>query len=263
MNVRHPAAAGRFYPADVRQLRSLVREYVADAGDVGADAGAPKALIVPHAGYVYSGPIAASGYARLQSLREVVTRVVLLGPAHFVRFDGLAASGAEAFETPLGRVPVDVDAVRQIEALPQVRVMDEPHAPEHSLEVHLPFLQEVLGTFQIVPLVVGRAAADEVAEVIEALWGGPETLFVISSDLSHDHDYETARQMDRATSRLIEQQRYEDLGGQRACGFLPISGLLSAARTHHLTVETVDLRNSGDTAGPRDEVVGYGAFVVV
>ena len=232
-----------------------------DLAAVEPEGPAPKALIAPHAGYIYSGPVAASAYARLAAARETIERVVLLGPAHRVPFRGIAASSATAFATPMGSVPVDVEAVRSIRALPRVVVLDEAHRLEHSLEVQLPFLQRVMGDFSVVPLLVGDATAEEVAEVLEALWGGPATAIVISSDLSHYHDYETARRLDAATSRAIEELRPDDIGPDQACGRLPIKGLLRVARAHGLKATTVDLRNSGETAGPRRDVVGYGAWV--
>ena len=222
----------------------------------------PKAIVVPHAGYIYSGPVAAAAYARLGPMRGRVTRVVLLGPSHRVGFDGLALTSADSYITPLGRVPIDAEAATKLADLPQVRVLDAAHAQEHSLEVHLPFLQEVLNEFSLVPLVVGEATPAEVGEVLERLWGGPETLIVISSDLSHYHDYATAQKRDRATSRAIEALRYEDIGYEDACGRNPVNGLLYVARQRGLHVRTVDLRNSGDTAGARDRVVGYGAYVL-
>jgi AmmeMemoRadiSam system protein B len=226
----------------------------------------PKAVIVPHAGYVYSGPVAAAAYVRLRPGRGVVRRVVLLGPSHHVPFRGLAVPATEAFATPLGEVPVDRQAVERILALPSVREFDGAHADEHSLEVQLPFLQEVLeeqpGDFALVPIAAGSAPPEEVASVIEALWDGAETLFVVSSDLSHYHDYETARRLDAATCRAIEAMRPEDIGEEDACGRVPVRGLLLAARRHGLRARTLDLRNSGDTAGPRDRVVGYGAWAL-
>jgi MEMO1 family protein len=257
-NVRNPAVAGLFYPDDSRELHALVSGYLAA---VPASGGVPKAIIAPHAGYIYSGPIAASAYARIQPARGRITRVVLLGPAHRVGFHGLALSSANCFQTPLGRITVDQEAVKKISGLPQVQVMDAAHMQEHSLEVHLPFLQEVLGEFSLVPLVVGDAEPNEVAEVLEALWGGPETLIVISSDLSHYHDYKTAQRLDRATSQAIEQLRLEDIQYDHACGRNPVSGLLRVARQRGLRAKTIDLRNSGDTAGTPDRVVGYGAYV--
>lgn len=255
--VRNPAVAGVFYPDDPQILRGMVGHYLA-AGPT-ADR-APKAIIAPHAGYVYSGAVAASAYARVKPARGRITRVILLGPAHRVGFHGLALASAEFFATPLGQVPVDREAVQKISHLPQVQVLDRAHAQEHSLEVHLPFLQETLGEFSLVPLLVGQAGPEEVAEVLELLWGGVETLIVVSSDLSHHHDYHSAQQLDRATSRAIEQLRPEDIEYDDACGRDPVNGLLYLARWRGLKATTVALRNSGDTAGPRDSVVGYGAY---
>jgi len=199
---------------------------------------------------------------RLAPLRGTITRVVLLGPSHCIAFRGLALCSADYFDTPLGRIPLDQTAQQALAGLTQVQVLDAAHALEHSLEVQLPFLQQVLGVFRLVPLVVGEARAEEVAEVLERLWGGGETLIVISSDLSHYHDYATAQRMDGATSRAIEQLRYEGLQYGDACGRIPVSGLLHFIRAHGGRMRTVDLRNSGDTAGPRDRVVGYGAYVL-
>lgn len=257
--VRPPAVAGMFYPADATELQSQIDTFLRAAAPAGAP---PKAVIVPHAGYIYSGPIAASAYARLKPLRDTVNRVVLLGPSHRVAFLGLAASSADAFRTPLGDIPLDSAALDSLRDLPQVRVLDQAHAQEHSLEVQLPFLQTVLRDFKLVPLVVGDATYAEVAEVLEKLWGGPETLIVISSDLSHYHDYATARRMDKTTSQAIEILQPERIDYEDACGRTPVGGLLTAARAHGLHAEVVDLRNSGDTAGPRDQVVGYGAYVL-
>jgi AmmeMemoRadiSam system protein B len=257
-NIRRPAVAGMFYPGGAAALRAMVDEFMTEAAM--ATGAAPKAVIAPHAGLVYSGPIAANAYAQLAPARDEIQRIVLLGPSHRVPFRGLALSSAERFSTPLGEIPLDREAMALLEDLPQVQVLDRAHAQEHSLEVQLPFLQRVLGEFRLVPLVVGEASADEVAEVIERLWGGPETRFVISSDLSHYHDYATARRMDQATSEAIETLRPEAIGYEDACGRIPVSGLLRAAQHHGLHGRVLDLRNSGDTAGPRDQVVGYGAY---
>jgi AmmeMemoRadiSam system protein B len=254
---RRPAVAGAFYPDDPAELSAAVDGYLAGAPGGGE---APKALIAPHAGYVYSGPIAGSAYAALRTLRERIERVLLIGPAHRVALRGLAASGADAFSTPLGDVPVDRAAVDAACALPQVTQLEQAHALEHSLEVHLPFLQRALSRFSLVPLVAGDASADEVAQVLELLWGGAETLIVISSDLSHYYDYETARRLDGATTRAIEALDPAGLSGESACGRVPIRGLLVAARHHGLRAHTLDVRSSGDTAGTRDQVVGYGAY---
>ncbi|MCG6974977.1 MAG: AmmeMemoRadiSam system protein B [Acidiferrobacterales bacterium] len=259
--IRSPAVAGMFYPANAQELRSMVEQMLADVDPAIASDSPPKAIIAPHAGYIYSGPVAASAYASLRQASSVISRVVLLGPAHRVPVHGLALPASDAFATPLGKIEIDREAVEQIRGLPQVRVFDDAHTLEHSLEVHLPFLQSVLADFQLVPLVVGDASAEEVAEVLERLWGGPETLIVISSDLSHYHDYQTARQMDSATSLAIEHLAYDEIHFDQACGRTPVSGLLLQARKRGLKGKTIDLRNSGDTAGPRNQVVGYGAYV--
>jgi MEMO1 family protein len=258
-HIRPAVVAGRFYPADPAELRDVINLLLAQAPP--ATGPAPKAIIAPHAGYLYSGPIAASAYAQLAPVRDTVKRVVLLGPSHFVALEGLASTSAEAFATPLGIVPVDGEALRQIAPLPQVKLLDEAHAHEHSLEVQLPFLQTVLRHFALVPLAVGDASADEIGQVLEALWGGPETRLVISSDLSHYYDSQAAQRLDRSTAKAIEALKPEGIGEDQACGRIPIRGLLQTARRHGLRARTIDLRNSGDTAGPRDQVVGYGAFI--
>jgi AmmeMemoRadiSam system protein B len=247
-----------FYLNNARKLHEQIQNLLAQVTITGP---APKAIIAPHAGYIYSGPVAASAYARLRAARDSIRRVVLLGPSHRVGFRGIAVSQMDAFATPLGNIPLDHEAIAQLRDLPYVSALERVHVQEHSLEVHLPFLQEVLGDFKLVPLVVGDAEPEQVGAVLELLWGGPETLIVISSDLSHYHAYETARQLDAATSNAIEALRYEDIQGEDACGFHPVNGLLWVARRKHLHGVTIDLRNSGDTAGPRDQVVGYGAYV--
>ncbi len=259
MNVRQPAVAGAFYPGDKEKLRGMIAGFLAETAV--SDPILPKAIIAPHAGYIYSGSIAAAAYAHLRGQAGVIRRVVLLGPAHRVFVRGLTASSADAFVTPLGEVLVDRTAVQSILDLPQVQLRDDAHALEHSLEVHLPFLQTLLDDFAIVPLAVGDVAPAEVSQVLERLWGGPETLILISSDLSHFLDYETARQLDRQTAQAINQFRPEKIGRDQACGRIPIQGLLNAAKSRHLRVDLVDLRSSGDTAGSRDRVVGYGAWV--
>jgi len=260
LHAHRAAVAGRFYPADPTELRVMVEGFLQQAK--AANSIAPKAIIAPHAGYIYSGPIAASAYARLAVARETIKRVVLFGPSHNASFEGLAASSAAAFATPLGPVAVDTAAVRDLRLhLMQVIVLEEAHACEHSLEVHLPFLQCVLADFKIIPVLVCDASEEEVAEVMEALWGGDETCFVVSSDLSHYYDSTSARELDAATARAIEDLRPRDIGEEQACGRVPIRALLQVAARHGLHARTVDLRNSGDTAGARSEVVGYGAWL--
>ncbi len=261
-SVRAPAVAGLFYPKDPQILAREVGRLLDEAAGSGKAEPAPKAIIAPHAGYIYSGPIAASAYARLSPARGRIRRVVLIGPAHRVAFRGLALPAAESFATPLGVFPIDQAAVARLAQLPQVKRLDEPHRLEHAIEVQLPFVFAALGLVPIVPLVAGETNAAEIAEVIEALWEGPETLIVISSDLSHYHDYATARRMDEATSAAIEALDEQSIGWEQACGRLPIAGLLAVARRRGLKARLIDLRSSGDTAGPRDSVVGYGAYVV-
>lgn len=255
--IRAPAVAGSFYPDDARTLRAGVRTLLEQRR---SDSPSPKAIIAPHAGLIYSGPIAASAYAQVANGRDALTQVVLLGPSHHVPFRGVAVSSAEAYATPLGVIPVDTRAVNRLVALPQVQVLDRAHTYEHSLEVQLPFLQSVLGDFTLVPLVVGSAHSEDVHEVLSLLWGGEETLIVVSSDLSHYHNYLTAQQWDRATSQAILDLRDDLIDGEHACGYQPVNGLLAAARHRGLRAEIIDQRNSGDTAGPRDRVVGYGAY---
>jgi MEMO1 family protein len=258
MNVRSPAVAGSFYPADPKRLQEMVAGFLATA--VSPTSAIPKAIIAPHAGYMYSGPIAGSAYACVAALAGKVERVVLLGPAHTMALRGLATTSAAAFGTPLGDVVIDHEALKQARLLPQVQVLDAAHLREHCLEVHLPFLQMTVGDFKLAPFVVGQVRPEDVAEVIEMLWGGAETLVVISSDLSHFLDYESARRVDAAAARAIEQLQPTALEQDQACGRRAIQGLLLAARKHNLTVTTLDLRNSGDTAGSKDRVVGYGAW---
>lgn len=258
-DTRAAAVAGQFYPGETDILAHAVQMLLATAVQPESAAGTPKALIVPHAGYIYSGPVAAVAYAQLRPLRGIIQRVVLLGPVHRVPVLGLALPGTQAFETPLGRVPIDREAVNRILALRQVTTSAAAHALEHSLEVQLPFLQEVLGDFHLVPLAVGDATPEAVAEVIEALWGGRETLIVVSSDLSHYLPYQAAQHIDKQTCAAIARLQPLD-SHEQACGAIPVNGLLLAARHHHLRPQLLDLRNSGDTAGDRERVVGYAAF---
>ena len=259
LKIRPAAVAGTFYPADAPALRGAVDRLLAAAAPATRNAPAVKALIVPHAGYVYSGPVAASAYAQLAPATVGIRRVVLLGPAHRVPFRGLALPGADQFATPLGNVAVDAAGAALARRLPQVADNPLAHASEHSLEVQLPFLQRVLGDFGLVPLVVGTATSESVAEVLDLLWGGPETLIVVSSDLSHYHPYREAQQIDSATASTILDLASR-LDHEEACGATPVNGLLLAARQRGLVPSLLDLRNSGDTAGDRRQVVGYAAF---
>ena len=257
--VRHAAVAGTFYPGDAAELAHDVKRLLSEAPP---SALRPKVLIAPHAGYIYSGPIAASAYAALASQHALIRRVVLLGPVHRVWVQSLALPGADNFETPLGPIPLDREAMQAIRNLPQVEVNPAAHALEHSLEVHLPFLQTVLDNFSLVPLAVGSASAADVAEVLEKLWGGEETLIVISSDLSHYLPYSTAQDIDRETVQHILEFD-TNLVGEQACGAHALNGLLLAARRRGLTAKLLDLRNSGETAGDKQQVVGYAAIAMV
>lgn len=258
--VRPPAVAGAFYPGQASVLRHDVTALLGQARP-GADPGspAPKALIVPHAGYIYSGATAALAYAPLASARASIRRVILLGPVHRVPVRGLALPGVAAFDTPLGRIDIDQEAVAAIAQMPQVVISRAAHAQEHSLEVQLPFLQAVLDDFKLVPLAVGDATPAQVAEVLDALWGGDETLIVISSDLSHFLPYGTAQAVDRDTVKNMMQLN-SSITHHQACGAAPVNGLLQAARQHHLQPELLGLCNSGDTAGDKGHVVGYAAL---
>jgi AmmeMemoRadiSam system protein B len=259
--VRPPAVAGAFYQGEKKALANDVKTLLQaiDLNDGDIKSSAIKAIIVPHAGYIYSGPVAASAYARLAAVRDIIKRVILLGPVHRVPVRGLALPGASAFATPLGEIEIDYPAVASLTHLPQVVVSPAAHAQEHSLEVQLPFLQSVLDDFTLLPLAVGDASAEEVAEVLEVLWGGPETLIVISSDLSHFLPYKNAQVVDSETVQNILSLRGA-LNHEQACGGTPVNGLILAAKRHHLRPHLLDLRNSGDTAGDKNRVVGYAAF---
>ena len=266
--LRAPAVAGTFYPGRPAELSAAVAGYLADAAppESGETRPDPKAIIVPHAGYVYSAPVAAAAYARLEPLAGTVTRVVLLGPAHTVYLSAIAVPHVAAFDGPLGVLTIDRPAIWQLAGLPQVVQDDRPHAREHALEVQFPFLQAVLGEVAILPLVVGEVAPAAVGEVIERLWGGPETLLLVSTDLSHYHPYAAAKRRDAATAEAIEAFDGARIGPEDACGCRALAGLLAAARARGCAIERLDLRTSGDTAGHlppgRDQVVGYGAWAL-
>ena len=288
--IRPAAVAGLFYPADPTELRSIVDRLLwnnevnpragarqgklepagTDAlaanvaafpgGGNEADVVVPKALISPHAGYIYSGAVAAAAHRLLARARGKVSRVVLLGPSHRFTFSGMAATSARAYETPLGVVPIDQQWLEQARDIPFFGISDEAHEGEHCLETQLPFLQQVLGDFTLAPVICGYADAEQVANLLDRLWGGPETVIVVSSDLSHYLDYRACRALDDETRAAIERLDPLALTSERACGAVPVKGLLTAAGRRGMRVKTLDLCNSGDTAGPRDRVVGYGAW---
>lgn len=257
--IKQAAVAGLFYPDDPAELRQMIRQLL-DQASVAADP--PKALIAPHAGYIYSGAVAASAYATLTQASYRIKRVILLGPAHRVHLKGIAVSRADQFATPLGMVAIDRELRQRLSRFPHVRINEQAFAQEHSIEVHLPFLQSVLHQFSLLPLVVGDATVDQVAEILQEVWGGDETLIVVSSDLSHYHDYATAKLVDEQTSKFIQSLQFDKFGPDRACGSRPIHGLLQVARQKNMQLEILDVRNSGDTAGNRDRVVGYGAYAL-
>ncbi len=259
MSVRPAAVAGMFYPANAAELNSNLDDYLSNETTATSS---PKAIIAPHAGYIYSGPVAGSVYSNVAQLRDVIKRVVLLGPAHRVYVDGIAIPTATHFATPLGNVELDSATLNKLSNLSFIEYMDIAHSQEHSLEVHIPFLQKVLDDFVLIPLLVGNASAEEVAAVLESLWGDAETLIVVSSDLSHYHQYQDAKDIDADTTRLIEAMDYQHIGPEQACGCMPMRGLLKLAKQKNMQLHTLDLRNSGDTAGPRDRVVGYGAYAL-
>jgi AmmeMemoRadiSam system protein B/AmmeMemoRadiSam system protein A len=261
--VRPPVVAGSFYPAEPDLLARQLTKFLSEADNAGAAAHAvPKAIIGPHAGYAYSGAVAARGYARLAAARGRISRVVLIGPSHFVSFKGLAVDTAQAWATPHGTVALDTEAIATLRRLPSVGTLDAAYAREHALEVHVPFLQHVLGDFRLVPIVTGDTPPETVAAALEAVWGGPETLIVVSTDLSHYLDYAACQAIDARTAAAIERFDVDAITSDGACGRIAVRGLLFAARGRGLSIERLDLRNSGDTVGARDRVVGYGTWAL-
>jgi len=260
-SIRKAAVAGQFYPDNPLQLKAMVAQLLVEATPTKSTV-QPKALIVPHAGYIYSGSTAAKAFSSLLDFGERITRVVLLGPSHRVGFNGLAVSNADYYQTPLGDIGINQESIQLALTLPQVSLIDEAHELEHSLEVELPFLQETLDDFTLVPLVVGEADSQSVSEVLELLWGDDRTLIVISSDLSHFLDYNTAQKKDKKTCESIENLSPNSIDYDDACGKNPIKGLLISAKNHELSVTTLALCNSGDTAGDKNRVVGYGSWIL-
>jgi len=259
--IRQPAVSGMFYPADKYQLKNAIHKYLAQAHIAQQSPSVVKAIVVPHAGYVYSGTVAASAFNLIIPFKDTINRVVLLGPSHRVAFSGLAVPESDTFQTPLGSIPIDKKAIQQLSGLSQVIVSEQAHLDEHSLEVQLPFLQEILDDFSLIPIVVGDAERHEVAEVINRLWGDEHTLIVISTDLSHYHEYYEAKQLDCATSDAIENLKPDLIDYEDACGRNGLQGMMTVAQEKGLAVKLVDLRSSGDTAGDKAQVVGYGAYV--
>lgn len=262
MRARPPAVAGMFYPDKPQELAAAVRSFIAEAAPPATPRPA-KAVVAPHAGYIYSGAIAGTAYATLAARGKDLERVVLIGPAHRVGFHGVASSGASAFETPLGPVTVDREAVALVVKEGLARELEPAHENEHSLEVQLPFLKQVCPNARMVPLLVGDDDWPTVHKVLVLLWGGSETAIVISSDLSHYHDYKTAQRLDADTAKAVERLGAGEVGFAQACGATGINGLLALAAEKGLACTTLDLRNSGDTAGDKSRVVGYASFAFV
>lgn len=262
-SVRRAAVAGFFYPNEPGALRAMVRQFLDQGADAAAGAVDPKAIIAPHAGYRYSGATAGTAWATVRSGRGRITRVILVGPAHRVPLRGIGVPSVDRFDTPLGMVAIDNDLRDRVLELPGVVVSDEAHAEEHSLEVHLPFLREALGEdVRLLPMLVGWVDPEVVGDVIEGVWGGEETVVVASTDLSHYQDDSTAKRIDAETTELILAGRVDEITHERACGAWPVRGLLIAARRRGVAPRLLARCTSGDTAGPRDRVVGYGAFAL-
>jgi AmmeMemoRadiSam system protein B len=261
MNItRSAAVSGLFYPDEPQILRDTIDTLLSQSA-IKEQSTQVKAIIAPHAGYQYSGLTAARVYKQLQTLRDRIQRVVLLGPSHRVAFEGMALTEADFFETPLGQIKVNKDDYPQLLAMENMFVFEQAHVAEHCIEVQLPFLQRILNNFTIIPIVVGIADPHSVSNIIESLWGGDETLFVISSDLSHYQSYESAQQTDNETSRAILDLDFNAIQPNNACGCMAVNGLLNFAHRHPLTVKLIDQCNSGDTAGDKDKVVGYGSYL--
>lgn len=259
VSIRPTAVAGSFYPKQASELNTMLDKYLSLET---VKIASPKAIIAPHAGYIYSGLTAASIYSNVEQIKDKVRRVVLLGPTHRVYVKGIALPTNTHFASPLGNVTLDTQSLNKISKHSFVHYIDEAHEQEHSLEVHIPFLQKVLSDFVLSPILIGEASPGQVAIILNELWGGEETLIVISSDLSHFHDYETAAKTDNKTTQLIENFDYEHIGSKQACGCMPMRGLLKLAQEKNMSIKTIDVRNSGDTAGTKDRVVGYGAYAL-
>jgi hypothetical protein len=257
-NIRKPNVAGQFYPEQTKALVEMINKFLSEAKHVVLPE-QPKAIIVPHAGYIYSGTVAATIYAALSQYKDIINNVILLGPTHRMTFKGVAATMVDCFETPLGSIPV-VHNWRNTLTSSVVNVNETAYEMEHSIEIQLPFLQVVLDKFELLPFVVGDEDFIAVADIIDSLWGKEDTLVVVSSDLSHYKDYNTAQELDALTSQAIVNLTPLEIKHEQACGLIPIQGLLQAAKNRKMKVRALDVRNSGDTAGSKDSVVGYGAF---
>jgi len=257
LNLRIPAHAGQYYPADAGFLEKVVDEYLTDGGTVSE---IPKAVIAPHAGFIHSGRIAGKAFAVWKAQEVRARRVVLIGPSHYYDFPGIALPDSTRFQTPLGEVQVDPAADDLKRKFRYVRVFEAAHYPEHALEVLLPFLQRAVPGAKIVPLITGRTEMSQVSAVIEEIWGGADTLLVISSDLSHNHPYEIAQKVDRQTARAIVEFDFSRLTADQACAYQAMRGFLKAAIRKEMRCSLLELRNSADASGDMSLVTGFGAF---
>ncbi len=251
--------AGLFYPSEPEELKSMLETFVNTAKSVN---NLTRAVIAPHAGYVYSGPIAGSAYKALYSSKENIKNVIILSPSHNCSFDGVATHSAQAFSTPLGDIEVNQELKEKIASLPFIKELDEAFIREHALEVHLPFIQYVLPHAKILPLVVGQTYPEEIQMLIETLWNDPSNAFVISTDLSHFLSYMQAQKLDSLTAKQFERKLFQEIHHEQCCGYFPVRGMLKFAKEHGLKISTLDLRNSADTAGDKGRVVGYGSFMI-
>lgn len=254
--IKKPAVAGAFYPDEPDILNNMV-EHLFDA--ITWAGSSPKAIIAPHAGYIYSGIAAACAYQCLEMM-PYIKNIILVGPSHYIAFNGVAYSDYDTFITPLGELFVNTNLIQQIAKLPATQHFNDAFSREHCLEVQFPFLQKKLNEFTIVPLLVSGANKQTVASVLEALWGDKETLVIISSDLSHYHDYLTAQQLDSETSQAIVNLDADNIKEDSACGRIAIRGLLHLAKQKKMQAKKILQINSGDTAGDKQRVVGYGAY---
>jgi AmmeMemoRadiSam system protein B len=263
MNIRHAAVAGQFYSDDPDELAHNVDSYI-HSGLADVNANSLHGLIVPHAGYIYSGPVAGVAYWVLQKARSRIRTVVLAGPSHRVFLEGIGASLAAEWHTPLGPVAIAQDETSKLlHEFSAVNVRDDAHAPEHSLEVQLPFLQRVLDPdWQLLPLVVGHVDSNVMAEVLEPYLTRPDVVVIVSTDLSHYLTYDDARERDNRTAWNIIERNPDHIFDDDACGAYPLRGALVAAKEGDCNIELLALANSGDTQGSRDRVVGYGAFAI-
>ena len=258
--IKQADVAGMFYPGEEASLRQMVDGFIQKALSFDLR---PRAIIAPHAGYIYSGSIAGTAYKTIAAVRDQIENVIIMSPAHRFYLRGIALHMADAFATPLGNIPVNIGIVKKIKQFSSVQWEERSFIQEHGLETHLPFIQRAFKPgIKIVPMIVGECQESEVAEILESVWEDPRNFVIISSDLSHFHSYADAKKLDRNTVDLIQNLDSQSLDTEFACGHYPICGLLNLARNRKLKIKALDIRSSGDTAGSKESVVGYGSFAV-